>query len=238
MLTTERREDQRAAKRAGLCRERGAGWRPGLEATAVDQGIAETRVAGSSANRRPAVMAAGHYQIDLVVAAVRERIRWPVLGLVERAGIRVPRDPLDVPVAEGPHRGAGRRIVGGDRPVLIQSQDLPGEAARVLRVRSVFGVAGGQVELPVWSELEPPAVVIVVAGDPVEQDGLVHSAVVRIAHADELVPRHAGRRGIAVIQVDEAVAREARIERDPKETLLAVAARARRNGCPWIHAKA
>src|SRR5439155_9679186 len=66
---------------------------------------------------------------------------------------------------------------------------------------------------------------------------LVRSAVVRIAHADELGPRHAGRRGIAVIQVDEAVAGEARIERDPKETLLAVAARARRNGCPWIRAK-
>src|SRR2546430_1236069 len=83
------------------------------------------------------------------------------------------------------------------------------------------GGAGGHVELRVWSELEPPAVVIVVAGDPVEKDGLVRSAVVRIAHADDLVPRHAGRRGIAVIEVDEAVAREARIECDPQETLLA-----------------
>src|SRR4029077_13905054 len=195
-------------------------------------------VAGRAPDRRPSVVAAGHDEIHLVVAAVRERIGWPVFGLVQRAGIRLPGDALNIAMAERPDRRARGGIVGRDRPVLVQPQDLSPEAARVLRVRSVLGVARGDVELPVRTELQPTAVMIVVAGDPIEDDGLLAPQPVLVAHPNDLVACLATRCRVAVIEVDEAVARELRIERDPKETLFAVAAGARRNRGPGIRAKA
>src|SRR5207248_1082337 len=63
------------------------------------------------------------------------------------------------------------------------------------------------------------------------------SAVIRIAHADDLVPRRAARGRVAVIEVHEAVARKARIESDPEQALLTIAAGACRDRGPQVRAK-
>src|SRR4029079_15423600 len=125
-------------------------------------------VTSRAAHGGPPIVAARDDEIDLVVAAVGKRNGRAVLGLVERAAVGLPRDALNVAVPERPHGRPGRRIVGRDRPILVQPQDLPGEAARVLSVRAVLGVTGRDVELSVGTELQAATVVVVVTGDAIE----------------------------------------------------------------------
>src|SRR5439155_17555138 len=203
----------------------------------IEEWIAGTGVAGRAAHRRPPVVATGHDQIHLVVAAVREEIRRAMLGLVQRAGVRVPCDALHVAVPERPHRRPGGGIVRRDRTIFVQPEDLPREDGQVLCVRAVFGVAAGHVELAVGPELEATAVVRVIAGDPVEDDGLLCPKSVLVAHANDLVSSHTVRRPIAVVEVDEPVLREVGVENDPEQPLLAIAAGARRKGGPRVRTK-
>src|SRR2546426_6862799 len=127
VLAAQGREKERAAEGSRLRRERRARGGPRFDAPAVDQRIAKTRVTRRATHGRPSVVAAGHDEVHLVVAAVGERIRRPVLGLVQGTGVGVPGDALYVAVPERPDRGAGRGIVGRDRPVSVQPQDFPGE---------------------------------------------------------------------------------------------------------------
>src|SRR6185437_12381961 len=153
----------------------------------------------------PPIVAARDDEIDLVVAAVGKRIGRAVLGLVERAAVGLPRDALNVAVPERPDRRPGRRIVGRDRPILVQAQDLSGEAARVLPVGAVLGVTRRDVELSVGTELQAAAVMVVVAGYPVDDHGLFGADSVLVTHADDLVARRAARCRVAVVEVDEGV---------------------------------
>ena len=160
-----------------------------------------------------------------------------MLGLVQRAGVRLPRDALNVAVSERPHRRPGRGIVRRDRTILVQPQDLSREHARVLCVRAVFGIAGRDVELAVGTELEATAIVSVIARDPVEDDRLLCPESILVAHANDLVSSHSVRRPVAVVEVDESVLREVGVESDPEKPLLAVAAGGRGESGPRVGTK-
>ena len=137
-------------------------------------------------------------------------------------------------MAERPHRRSGRRIVGRDRAILVHTQDLSRERGGVLSVRSILRVSGGDIELAIGAELHPPAVMIRVAGDAIEDDRLLGATAVVIPQAHHLVAGAPVRCRVAVVEVDESVSREVRVERDAEQTLLAVADRARREGRPWF----
>src|SRR3954470_9460207 len=75
------------------------------------------------AHQRPAVVAAGLGDIDLVAAA------RPKLALPEHAGFGVDREALDVTVAVGPDFRLGARsvhegVVGRDRAVRVDADEL------------------------------------------------------------------------------------------------------------------
>ena len=55
-----------------------------------------------------------------------------------------------------------------------------------------------------------------VPGYAVEQDGLLHSAAIGVAHAHHLVARGAVREEIAVVEVDEAGSCKVGVESDSK----------------------
>ena len=132
------------------------------------------------------------------------------------------------------HRRSAERVVGGRAPVLLESQDLPAERARVLRPRLLLTVARRDVELAVRSERDPAAVVIRRSGDVVEEDGLVRSRPVRVVHAHKTIERRATRCGVRVVEVDEAGPREVGIEREPEKAALRVGIRSRRKCCPRL----
>ena len=157
-----------------------------------------------------------------------------MLGLVQRARVPMPRDPLHVAMAERPHRRPWRRIVRRDRAIFVQAEDLPGEGTRALSVVAVFRIASGHVELAVWTEFEATAIVIVVAQDPVEDDRLLDAAIALVAHADDLVANGPARRDICVVEVDEPGLREVRIKCDAEQAPLAIDARARGDRGPRI----
>ena len=142
-----------------------------------------------------------------------------MLGLVQRLRVGLPRDPFDVAMTERVDRRPRQRVVHGDLPVLLETEDLAAERSRVLRVRHVPGVAGRHVELAVGTELHATAVMDGFAGDVVEEHGLLDAAPVLVAHAHELVARAAAGR-IAVVEVHEGVAGEVGIDRDPEEATL------------------
>ena len=168
------------------------------------------------------------------MAAVREGVRWTVLGLVQRAGVGLPRDALNVAMAQRPHRRSDCGVVARDGAVLVDAQDLSRERGGVLSVRSILRVAGRDIELAIGPELHPPAVMIRVAGDAVEDDRLLGAAAVVVVQAYDLVARGPVRCRIAVIEVDESVSREVRVERDAEQALLAIADRARGKCRPWL----
>src|SRR5207253_2188873 len=141
-------------------------------------------------------------------------------------------------------RRAARRP-GLDRSALEQRVAVPGvvrepanvRRAGVLGVRPVLRIAGGDIELAVRAKPKPPTVVGVVAGNTVEEHGLFNAAATLIAHAHDLVARAAAE-GIAVVEVDQTVLREARIERDPEKALLGAQALRDGEGRPGLCAQA
>jgi hypothetical protein len=114
--------------------------------------VAEAVASPVPLDLRPAVVAAAFHQVDLVDAVLAE------LG-GEQPPVGVPGQPLHVAVAEAPDRRAGERVAVGHAAVGAQPQDLAAEAARVLGVTAVGGVAGAGVEHPVRAEGDAAAVV-------------------------------------------------------------------------------
>src|SRR5713226_8904301 len=214
-------EQERTAQWAGSCEERRARGRPGVSASAPYDRIDEARVMGLTGDDRPAVVLARLDEVDLVVAAVREDPARPVLGLVQAPGVRLERQALHVAMTERPH-AVRERIVARDRAVRFEPQDLAVQRAGVLRAVLRLGVAGAQIELPVGAELDATTVVLVRAGDPVDQDRLLDPHPVGVAHADEPVQRRRAGTPVRVIEVHEAVLRKVRIEREAEEPTLGV----------------
>ena len=106
--------------------------------------------------QRPAVVAALDDAVDLLPAEVAH------VAAVELPGGAVELEAPGIAESVGPDRPelaglAGERIVGRDRTVLVDPQDLPVRIAQVLRVRPVAVVADCEVQLAVRSEPNAPA---------------------------------------------------------------------------------
>ncbi len=164
---------------------------------------------------RPAVVAALADVVDLVVALGPVAAGRAVLGRDQTAGARLPVEALRVAVAERDDLRRARAAV-----VLVgrQAQVLAVERVRVLRELRLPGLAGGDVEVVVRPERDPPGVVHRPGLDrAVDQVALARERVVREAPALEL---HRGRR--REVQVDEVVGGELRVERQPQQPALAL----------------
>ena len=137
-----------------------------------------------------------------------------------RPGAGLEGEGEGVAQAEGPDGAvvAGglveERVVGGDRAVRVDAQDLAEEVGQRLGVGAVGVLADGDVELAVGAEVQGAAVVVGGAAEvvEVEEDGLAaghgHVAVGGEA-ADAVVD---GGRGGGVVDVDEVVGREVGVE--------------------------
>jgi hypothetical protein len=170
----------------------------------------------------PAVVRAADAAVDLlprvgVVAAHVADPHRPVHGVeheAERVAEAVGPD-LRVDARE-PHE----RIVGRDRAVGADTEDLPVLDREVLPVRRVELIAGGDVEAAVRAEVDRAAVVVVGGLLRVLPDQDLARRVGRVAHdgeASDAVPGLERR----VVDVEEAVRREARVERHAHEAALA-----------------
>ena len=173
---------------------------------------------------RPAVVAAGDDEVDLVVHV------GTVLGGVDLVGAGPDGDPLRVAV---PHRVHGvadagdDRIVGGDRAVAIDAQHLPVQARPVLRVRRVGRVADRDPQAAESVHLDRAAVVGGVGGRAGEKHGgrrpgrqaraeRVAQDLVLPAATPGVIPRGT--------DVDLPVGGEVDVDRDPHQAGLAFGA--------------
>ena len=100
--------------------------------------------------------------------------RRVVVGAV---GIAQPERPDRVDVRAG---AVVERVVGRDRPVRVDAEDLPARARQILRRAALEVLAGREVELPVVAEHDGPAVVLGVG-------------VLRILVEDDLAARGTSR---------------------------------------------
>src|SRR5206468_3381742 len=148
-----------------------------------------------------------------------------------RAAIRAEDDPMQMLAREaredersaiGPardERGPARRprlarpaLEDGVQEALVAGDPPDGRPADVGRPARL---AERPPHLAVGTDLDPSAVVCVPAAAAVEDHRLVHAPPAAVAQAHELV--HVARPGaVRVRDVDEPVARELRIDRDPE----------------------
>ncbi len=178
----------------------------------IEHRVDERRRASRTELIRPAVVPAGPDQVDLVVAA-RTVLRLPQIAV---RGVDAQAER--VAMAHGV-RGVARaeRVVRGDRPVGVQAQDLAAEVVRVLSALRFMDLAHREVQLPVASEHDVPAVVIAVLGrERVEQRLAFDGSAVR-AQARQPVDV---RDGVRVVDVDPRVGVERGIQREPQEPLF------------------
>ena len=125
-------------------------------------------------------------------------------------------------MAVGVDRGAGEGVIGRNRAVRVQAQDLAVEGGAILRRGALLGVAHRPIELAVRPELHPAAVVIAVAGYPLQQHPVEHPlAGGRILAQPDQAVLQPGAGSRRVGDVDETVLREPRVERQPEQAGLA-----------------
>ncbi len=185
--------------------------------------LADDRAVVVDAKRddRPAVVPALDEEIQLVATA------RSVLGGPDRAGFRVLRHALNIPVAEREH-GAERPVLAGegvvvrDAAVGPDAEHLARRHRRVLRVHRRAHVADREVQEAIAVEQQAAAPVLavgqVVLGIEAEEVLRVQPAVAVDAAADD--PRQSA--GVAVVRilrvadrrVDPSVLRVVRVERD------------------------
>src|SRR6266851_261345 len=133
--------------------------------------IDPARVTASPVAQRPAVVAAGIDDVDLVVPAHRCSAvpGGPVLRVVQLAGA-VPSKTFGIAVPIAPDVIA-EGIVIGDASVEIHAEDFSAVGVDVLRLHA-GGIADCHVELSIRTDLEPPAVVDLPPGS-LHQDHVV-----------------------------------------------------------------
>ena len=198
----------------------------------------------------PPVVGSRDAQVDLfpdVLTGVVDEEACP-------GGVRVERDPERVAQAPGVgllalvagccatrggaarRAGAEERVARRDRPRARDPQDLAEEHMLVARgvvparaaaaVVVAAAVADAHVEVAVLREVEVAGVVLPVGrGDPVDQDGFARRGDHVAAHHKPRDPIDTGPSRVArVIEVDEAVRGEGRVDVDPKEPLFRVGA--------------
>lgn len=226
--------------------ERAAGDRRGiLLAGVVGVGVERVGVggvAGVSLGAGPAVVLAGLDAVHLFPKGLAD-----VVG-VEQAGGGVRCAGVGVSQAVGVDLAAlaglvDEGVVGGDRAVGIEAQDLAAKAVEVLGVAGdaaglgverLVAVAGAEVDLAVEAELQQAADVVAgVAGDVVQQDRLAGGQGVVVIVGIDPEPAQAVDRGVGgsvgvggvaggVVEVEEAVGGEAWVEDDGVEAAIAV----------------
>jgi hypothetical protein len=167
------------------------------------------------------------------------RARYPVVDLLPRVlsdivdeelGARgVEREGERVPKAERPDRAipSARRgvegIVGRNRTVAIDSEHLAEQVGHHLRVRAVRVLSDGCVQLAIRPERQRSAVVVGGAAEVVELEdhhlASGHSGVAVGGEAADPVVYSRGRR--RVINVDEVISGESRIEGDAEQPTFA-----------------
>ena len=154
--------------------------------------------------QRPAVVAALDDAVDLLPAEVAD------VAAVEPAGGAVELEAPRVAEPVRPDRAqlaglAGERVVGGDRAVLVDPQDLAVRIAQVLGVRAVAVVADGEVELAVRPEANAAADVQQLGRRrrPEQLERAVGADVLGGAEPDQVVQQIVAR----VIEVDVVVGR-------------------------------
>ena len=106
---------------------------------------------------------------------------------------------------------------GGDRPVGVEAQDLAAEVVRVLSALRFMDLAHREIQLPVASEHDVPAVVIAVLGRERVEQGLEFDGSAVRTQARQPVDV---RDGVRVVDVDPRVVGERGIQREPEESLF------------------
>lgn len=93
-----------------------------------------------------------------------------MLGAVERPALRLPGQPLGIAVTHAVDRRSGPRVVFGDGAAGRNPQDFAAQIILVLRQLRIIAVTCGDVQVPVRANLDPPAVVVGVARDMIQQN--------------------------------------------------------------------
>ena len=171
---------------------------------------------------RPPVVAARDDQVELVVAARAVEAAGAVLGGVEAARARLPREALGVadPHARGSAGGRYAAAVRAGR----DAQDLPVQDARVLAAAPVARVARAHVHGAVGAEADAAGGV-----DRAHRDAADDDAVERHRRARPAPPLHLHLGADGGGEVDERLAGgEGRVERDAEQAALAVLAHVER----------
>ncbi len=209
-LRGHRRVERAAHDRAG----------PGRMSVAVSWRI-EARIRGRSFGVGPSVVRSGPALVDLFLRALAD-----VVDEHRRAG-RIEGERERVAQTDRPDRAidAGRRaeerIVGGDAAVGIHAQNLAEPVAERLRVRCDRVLADRDVQLVVRTEAQGPGVVIRSAEVlQLQQHSLAAGHGSIAARGEPADPIVYGRRRRRVIDVDELVDREIRIERHAEQSAL------------------
>src|SRR3954454_1365766 len=174
------------------------------------------------AHQRPAVVAAGLGNVDLVAAARAE------LALPEHAGFGVDCKALDVAMAVGPDFGLGARavhegVVGRDRTVRVDADELAQVVREILGGLELEALAGRDEQLAVRRESEAGAEVGTARdGRLLPEDHL--KAFERCARRVQPTAAGGGRcatlAGLRTGEINKAVLGELWIERDIQEAAL------------------
>ncbi len=120
-------------------------------------------------------------------------------------------------------RRAVERVVGRDRAVGVDAQDLAEPVRERLRVGAVRVVADGDVELAVRPEVDRAAVVVGRAREvvEVEEDPSLPATATSPLAVKRLTRLWTGERRSRVVDVDEVVDGEVRVEGDAEQAALA-----------------
>src|SRR5262249_27122085 len=129
-------------------------------------------------------------------------------------------------------RGVVERVVGWDRSIGIDAEDLAEQAGHALRNRASNVVADGDIQLAVLPKVQRAAVVINgIQWLQIEQDFFA-LGIDRVAGDRESAQSIMRRADRGVVEIDEMVLREVRIERGAHHTTFAgLADRESERGC-------
>jgi hypothetical protein len=132
----------------------------------------------------------------------------------------MPVESLRIAVAVGVHR-RGEPVTGRRTAVAVQAKDLATKRRDILREVGNRRVAGRGIQQSVRTESQSAAVVNVPRGDVVEQHDTLAQSRVDLSITHDAIDSAAGDRG-RVIDVDESILRELRVESESKQPRFAV----------------
>ena len=144
------------------------------------------------------------------------RARSRTIGHPQRAGSGLPGQASRRPVPGGIDRRGGGLIVGS-APVRVHPQDLAAVRRQVAGQPGVPSIIERDVELSVWPEPHGGRRAGAGCRNAIEQDNGIDERLMRFAEPDDAERRGVGAGRCGVNGVDEAVALELRIDREPEQ---------------------